>query len=142
MCYSLFFCYAFYWGGYLRWNGAQSLTGGYNNADIMTIMFLMLVSTLSLGSVGTVLPSIGKARIAGKFAFDVIDHVPGVQINEPGKQKINRDEVKGKIEFENVCFNYPSNPDLKVLKNLTCTFESGKSIGLIGPSGSGKSTII
>ena len=33
--------------------------------------------------------------------------------------------IKGKIEFENVCFNYPSNPDLKVLKNLTVTFEAG-----------------
>jgi ATP-binding cassette subfamily B (MDR/TAP) protein 1 len=55
---------------------------------------------------------------------------------------LKRDEFKGKIEFENVCFNYPLNPDLKVLKNLSITFEAGKTIGLIGPSGSGKSTII
>lgn len=50
--------------------------------------------------------------------------------------------MQGKIEFEDVCFNYPSNPDLKVLKNLTVSFEAGSTIGLIGPSGSGKSTII
>jgi ATP-binding cassette, subfamily B (MDR/TAP), member 1 len=55
---------------------------------------------------------------------------------------LERKDVKGKIEFENVCFNYPSNPDLKVLKNLNITFEAGSTIGLIGPSGSGKSTII
>lgn len=57
----------------------KSLTGEYyNNADLLSIMFLMLVSTLSLGTVGTFLPSIGKARIAGKFAYDVIDDIPGI----------------------------------------------------------------
>jgi ATP-binding cassette subfamily B (MDR/TAP) protein 1 len=55
---------------------------------------------------------------------------------------LNRKEFKGKIEFVDVCFNYPLNPDLKVLKNLSVTFEAGQTIGLIGPSGSGKSTII
>lgn len=51
----------------------------------MTIMMLMMVSTLSMGTVGTFLPSIGKAKIAGKIAYDIIDHVPGVQVDEPGK---------------------------------------------------------
>jgi ATP-binding cassette subfamily B (MDR/TAP) protein 1 len=76
------------------------------------------------------------------MAFDIIDHVPGVQANEPGSVVLKREDLKGKIEFENVYFNYPSNPDLKVLKDLTVTFEAGQTIGLIGPSGSGKSTII
>lgn len=74
--------------------------------------------------------------------FDVIDHIPDVEPNQKGTLILKREDVKGKIEFDNVCFNYPSNPDLKVLKNLSITFEAGQSIGLIGPSGSGKSTII
>ena len=44
---------------------------------------------------------------------------------EAGTKMLKREEFKGKIEFENVCFNYPSNPDLKVLKNLNVTFEAG-----------------
>jgi ABC-type multidrug transport system fused ATPase/permease subunit len=68
---------------------------------------------------------IGKAKVAGSMAFEVIDDAPAILIDEAGKKKVNRDEVKGKFEFENVCFNYPSNPDLKVLKNLNCTFEAG-----------------
>lgn len=97
---------------------------------------------MSMATVGSNMPALGGARVAGKMAFDIIDHVPGVQANEKGAMVINRDEIKGKIEFENVCFNYPSNPDLKVLRNLNVTFEAGQTIGLIGPSGSGKSTII
>jgi len=56
--------------------------------------------------------------------------------------QIPRDSLKGKIEFTNVNFTYPSRPDAPVLKDFTCTFEAGKTTALVGPSGSGKSTII
>jgi len=46
-------------------------------------------------------------------------------MNEAGKSKVIKESIEGKFEFENVCFNYPSNPDLKVLTNLNCTFEAG-----------------
>ncbi|MBP7177156.1 MAG: ABC transporter ATP-binding protein [Thermoclostridium sp.] len=48
--------------------------------------------------------------------------------------------VAGRIEFEHVHFAYePSRP---VLKDISFTLESGKSIAIVGPSGSGKSTLI
>lgn len=80
---------------------------------------------MGIGIVGTQLPALVTARIAGRFAFNVIDHVPGIKANEKGTKIVTKNDVKGKIEFENVCFNYPSNPDLKVLKNFNCTFEAG-----------------
>ena len=55
---------------------------------------------------------------------------------------MDRNKVKGELQFRNVCFHYPSRPELKVLKDFTCTFEPGKTTALVGPSGSGKSTII
>jgi ABC-type multidrug transport system fused ATPase/permease subunit len=88
------------------------------------------------------MPALVTAKIAGRFAFNVIDKDFGILANEKGTKVVTKDDIKGKIEFKNVCFNYPSNPDLKVLKNFNCTFEAGSTIGLIGPSGSGKSTII
>lgn len=48
--------------------------------------------------------------------------------------------VTGRIEFVDVHFAYePSRP---VLKDISFTLESGKSIAIVGPSGSGKSTLI
>ena len=54
----------------------------------------------------------------------------------------NKIEVKGKIEFKNVSFIYPSRPEQKVLKNFNATFELGKTTAIVGPSGSGKSTVV
>ena len=55
---------------------------------------------------------------------------------------MKREDIKGEIKFENVNFRYPSNPDVKVLKDFCCTFEAGTTNALVGPSGSGKSTIV
>ena len=143
MIINMFFGYCFYMGGLLRWNSFKTAAGTIiNSGEILTVIFIVLVSVMALATAGQNLPSITAAKVAGQMAFDVIDHVPGVQANEPGSQVVTREGMKGKIEFENVCFNYPSNPDLKVLKDLTITFEAGQTVGLIGPSGSGKSTII
>jgi len=143
MVINLYFGYAFYMAGLLRWTGVKNFEGELiSGGETITIIFIIIISVTSLAGAGNNMPAISGARVAGKFAFDVIDAVPSVQPNEPGSMVLKREDVKGKIEFDNVCFNYPSNPDLKVLKNLSVTFEAGQTIGLIGPSGSGKSTII
>lgn len=46
----------------------------------------------------------------------------------------------GKIEFSNVTFGY--SPDKIVLRNISFTVNSGKTVAIVGPSGAGKSTIV
>ena len=60
-------------------------------------------------------------------------------VNE-GKKLAN--DLKGKIEFKNVSFCYPTKPNQKVLNDVSFTIEPGQSAALVGYSGCGKSTII
>lgn len=48
--------------------------------------------------------------------------------------------VKGKIDFENVVFEY--NPGNPVLKNVSFSVNPGETIAIVGHTGSGKTTII
>ena len=56
-------------------------------------------------------------------------------------QKPSLSEIKGKVEYRNVEFYYPSDEDKKmVLNGLSFTVEAGQKVALLGDSGCGKST--
>ncbi|EMR09005.1 hypothetical protein PNEG_02780 [Pneumocystis murina B123] len=51
------------------------------------------------------------------------------------------DTIKGPIKFEDVCFSYPTRPDMPIFSKLSFTIEQGTNVAICGPSGGGKSTI-
>jgi len=60
-------------------------------------------------------------------------------IDKPNKQIYNI--LNGSIAFNNVGFNYPSRPDVPVLKSINFSIDAGKQVAFVGTSGAGKSTI-
>ncbi|HEY3387253.1 MAG TPA: ABC transporter transmembrane domain-containing protein [Saprospiraceae bacterium] len=54
---------------------------------------------------------------------------------------VHRAKVNGHIRFEDVYFDYPSRPDMPVLRGIDLDIKPGQKIALVGQSGSGKSTI-
>ncbi len=46
------------------------------------------------------------------------------------------------IKIKNISKKYEKNKTIKVLNDITFTFESGKIYSIVGPSGSGKSTLL
>ena len=55
--------------------------------------------------------------------------------------KKNNENFLGKIEFKNVSFAYPSNPNHYIINDINFIINPGERIGIIGGSGAGKSTI-
>ena len=62
---------------------------------------------------------------------------------ETEKEEITQDAPYGdvSIEFENVCFSYPS-ADFLALDNLSVKIRQGEKIAIVGANGSGKSTFV
>jgi ABC-type multidrug transport system fused ATPase/permease subunit len=59
---------------------------------------------------------------------------------EKGGSRI--ENFRGKVEFRNVWFKYPTRATVWVLKNVSFSVEPGEIAALVGHSGSGKSTIV
>ena len=70
-------------------------------------MFSCIFGTFNLLLAAPHFKSIVEGRIAGKIAYDTINFKPQVDLN-PNGFKIEKDNMKGEIVFENVNFRYPS----------------------------------
>ncbi len=50
--------------------------------------------------------------------------------------------TEGKVDFEDICFAYPDEPDVEIIHNLSLNVKPGEMIALVGPTGAGKTTIV
>lgn len=50
--------------------------------------------------------------------------------------------IQGRVQFDNVHFNYPTRPHIRVLQGMNLEIEARTSCAFVSPSGCGKSTMI
>ncbi|HEM6100899.1 TPA: ABC transporter ATP-binding protein [Streptococcus suis] len=61
-------------------------------------------------------------------------------IDDQAEQKIDSEELKGTISFDNVSFSY--SPDRSLIEHLDIDVKAGQKVAIVGPTGAGKSTMI
>jgi ATP-binding cassette subfamily B (MDR/TAP) protein 1 len=79
--------------------------------------------------------AISHGRAAAAKIFDTIARVP--PIDSASEEGLKPDHVEGHITLENVVFDYPARPDVKVLRGINLDFPAGRTAALVGASGSG-----
>ncbi len=53
------------------------------------------------------------------------------------------EEMKGAVEFRNVCFDYPTpQGPQRVLQGITFTVQPGQTVAIVGQTGAGKTTLV
>ena len=50
--------------------------------------------------------------------------------------------TEGEVDFRNITFAYPDEPDKEVLHDMSLCVKPGEMIALVGPTGAGKTTIV
>jgi ATP-binding cassette subfamily B (MDR/TAP) protein 1 len=138
----LFYCYCFFFGGYLKYTDEKVNGVPYTGGKIITTVFCVVFSTFSLLGVMGYYIAIAEGKIASHLAFETINAKPDVLPDEPNTTIVTKESLTGRIEFKDVMFKYPSRDDLIVMNNFSCVFEAGQTTALVGPSGSGKSTVV
>lgn len=82
-----------------------------------------------------------NALSKAKRAVKTLEPVLVLGSAEPRKGRCFK-ECRGKIEFRNVSFSYPSRPEHGVFRGLNLLLEPGTTTAIVGPSGSGKSSLV
>ena len=84
-----------------------------------------------------------KVHMAYKYIYKILNTPSEINAFEyANKNKISAKELKGKIEFKNVTFSYPTKPSYYVLKNVSFIIPPGARAAIVGNMETGKSTII
>ena len=107
--------------------------------NFFSFLAAMMLAYQPVKSLATINVGIGLGLSAGKRIIPIIDNQNKITLNEKEK-KLGLNEAS--INFDNVNFNYQSNENNEVLKNINIKIKGGKMTALVGHSGSGKSTLL
>ena len=129
---------AFYVGSKFIENGVLTF------AELIKTFLAITLASEALGRITASAPDTAKASVAAEAIFKLIDTKSPIDPTVTGGYQGSDNSIASggvRIEFKDVCFNYPSRPDQKVLENFSLVIEPGQCVGVVGQSGSGKSTL-
>ena len=119
------------------------LNNTLETGDMYIIQSIIGKSTERVISYVTKFGRIKKAVFTSKSLYSIFETQSLIPPYEKDNiNKLTTKNIKGKIEFKNVYFSYPTNYERAVLKDINMTIEPGQKIALVGYSGCGKSSII
>ncbi len=107
--------------------------------NFFSFLAAMMLAYQPVKSLATINVGIGQGLSAGKRIIPIIDTQNKIKLNENGNNLILNEAL---INFDKVNFNYQSNENNEVLKNININIKGGKMTALVGHSGSGKSTLL
>ncbi|XP_042901555.2 ATP-dependent translocase ABCB1 [Parasteatoda tepidariorum] len=108
--------------------------------NLLMVLQGALIGMTMVGQAFAIAPDYNNAKLAAVRIFKILDGVPSIDPLSPQGKILN--EVRGYVDFQKVYFNYPSRPDVKILRGLNLAIEPGKTVALVGSSGCGKSTCV
>ena len=106
------------------------------------VAFIMYVRlfTSPLNQIAQAMNSLQSTAAASERVFEFLDEEE--MEDESAKTIVlEKDKVKGKIEFQNVEFKYDGN-DKPTINNFSAIAKPGEKIAIVGPTGAGKTTMV
>ena len=107
---------------------------------IVAFMTYVRLFTNPLSQIAQSMTSLQSTAAASERVFEFVDESEMKKEDELTKV-LKKEDVKGKIEFNNVVFQYDDN-DKPTIKNFTATAMPGQKIAIVGPTGAGKTTMV
>ena len=123
----------------LIFGGRLALDGGLAVGAYSVMVFITQRLLWPLTRLGETLDLYQRAMASIERIFNLLDTDRKIT---SGRKALSRDQVKGELQFQDVCFEYESGEGQTVIKDLTLEVGSGQTVGIVGPTGAGKSTLV
>ncbi|XP_004297067.1 PREDICTED: ABC transporter B family member 11-like [Fragaria vesca subsp. vesca] len=120
--------------------GIMILERGYKGGDVMTVIFSVLIGSVSLGKASPCISAFAPGQAAAYKMFEAINRKPKIDVYDINGRVLQ--DICGDIELRDVYFSYPTRPNEQLFNGFSLSIPSGSTAALVGQSGSGKSTVI
>ena len=129
---------AIYWIGAIIINNAPVAERFGLFSDMVVFISYAVQVVMSFMMLVVILIILPRASVSAKRINEVLDTATKIT---DGDRDITDNDIKGEIEFKNVCFKYPDAEDY-VLQDISFKASKGDTVAIIGSTGCGKSTLI
>lgn len=123
----------------LWFGGYKVNNGNMHVGQIIAFTNYMTQILFSLMMISVVFTTFVRARASAERISEVFIQEDTMLIKQ---QTIEPTNIKGRVDFENVCFSYEGIAGEFVIKNITFSCRPGETVAIIGPTGSGKSSLV
>ncbi len=107
---------------------------------IVAFMIYVRLFTNPLSQIAQSFTSLQSTAAAAERVFEFVDEKE-MSDESSFTKKLEKDKVKGKIEFENVVFQYDNN-DKPTINDFSMIANPGEKVAIVGPTGAGKTTLV
>ena len=106
---------------------------------IIAFITYVRLFTSPLSRIAQSMSNLQSAAAASERVFEFIDEKEMADESKKAT-KINKDEIRGDIEFDHVRFGYDK--DKTIIKDFSAKAKAGQKIAIVGPTGAGKTTVV
>jgi ATP-binding cassette subfamily B protein len=122
------------------WLGGREVMAGHmTEGALCAFVFYSVIVATSAAGLSELWGGLQRAAGAADRIAELLNEVP--TIASPAQPQPFPMPAQGRVEFDDVSFNYPTRPGHPALSNFGLTIERGQTIALVGPSGAGKTTL-
>ena len=107
---------------------------------IVAFITYVRLFTNPLSQIAQSMTSLQSTAAASERVFEFLDEKEMPEQTE-NKKYLDKNKVKGKIEFDHIVFQYDNN-DKPTINGFTATALPGQKIAIVGPTGAGKTTMV